>query len=44
MVNLSSAMGKKFAEEAEQITEKIRELGSSPLRGSLIEENVSTEV
>jgi coenzyme F420-reducing hydrogenase delta subunit len=32
MVNLSSAMGRKFAEEATQITEDVQALGPSPLR------------
>jgi coenzyme F420-reducing hydrogenase delta subunit len=36
MVNLSSAMGRKFSEEAYAMTEHIHELGPSPLRrGSL---------
>jgi coenzyme F420-reducing hydrogenase delta subunit len=35
MVNLSSAMGRKFAEEASQITEDVRALGPSPLRRSV---------
>jgi coenzyme F420-reducing hydrogenase delta subunit len=32
MVNLSAGMGGRFAETAERITEKIRELGPSPVR------------
>jgi coenzyme F420-reducing hydrogenase delta subunit len=32
MVNLSAGMGDRFAETAERITEKIRELGPSPVR------------
>jgi hypothetical protein len=32
MVNLSSAMGHRFAEEATQITDDVRALGPSPLR------------
>lgn len=32
MVNLSSAMGRKFAEDATQITEDVQALGPSPLR------------
>ncbi len=32
MVHLSSAMGRKFAEEATQITEEVRALGPNPLR------------
>jgi coenzyme F420-reducing hydrogenase delta subunit len=32
MVNLSSAMGRKFAEEATQISEDVQALGPSPLR------------
>ena len=31
MVNLSSAMGRKFAEEAEKITAEVKALGLSPL-------------
>jgi hypothetical protein len=31
MVNLSSAMGRQFAEQAEQMTEEIMALGPSPL-------------
>jgi hypothetical protein len=31
MVNLSSAMGRKFAEEAEAITAEVKALGLSPL-------------
>jgi Methyl-viologen-reducing hydrogenase, delta subunit len=33
MVNLSSAMGRKFAEEAESITAEVKALGLSPLHG-----------
>lgn len=33
MVNLSSAMGKQFAEEAERMTKTIMSLGPNPLRG-----------
>jgi hypothetical protein len=32
MLNLSSAMGMKFAEEARSMTETVRALGPSPLR------------
>jgi hypothetical protein len=32
MVNLSSAMGRRFAEEATQIADDVRALGPSPLR------------
>ena len=32
MVRLSSAMGAKFAEEAQQMTDEVRALGPSPLR------------
>lgn len=35
MVNLSSAMGRKFAEEATQITEEVRALGPNPLGRNL---------
>jgi coenzyme F420-reducing hydrogenase delta subunit len=31
MVNMSSAMGRQFAEAATRITERIRALGPSPL-------------
>ena len=34
MVNLSSAMGNRFAEAATQITEQVRNLGPSPLRAA----------
>jgi F420-non-reducing hydrogenase iron-sulfur subunit len=34
MFNLSSAMGQTFAEIATQVTERIRKLGPSPLKGS----------
>ena len=44
MINLSSAMGAQFADEAAQITEEIQELGPSPLRGNLSKESLSTEV
>ena len=33
MANLSSAMGKQFADTAEAMTDEIRKLGPSPLRG-----------
>ena len=32
MVQLSSAMGLKFAEEAQRMTDEMRALGPSPLR------------
>jgi coenzyme F420-reducing hydrogenase delta subunit len=32
MVNLSSAMGRQFAEVAEDLTQAIQELGPNPLR------------
>jgi coenzyme F420-reducing hydrogenase delta subunit len=32
MVNLSSAMGRRFAELATEFSEQIKELGPSPLR------------
>jgi coenzyme F420-reducing hydrogenase delta subunit len=32
MFNVSSAMGKQFADEAAALTEEIRRLGPSPLR------------
>ena len=34
MVNLSSAMGRQFAEMASEFAEAIRQLGPSPLRRS----------
>jgi coenzyme F420-reducing hydrogenase delta subunit len=34
MVNMSSAMAVQFAEEVEDMTEKIRTLGINPLRGA----------
>ena len=33
MVQLSSAMGTRFAEEAQRMTDEMRALGPSPLRG-----------
>jgi coenzyme F420-reducing hydrogenase delta subunit len=33
MYNLSSAMGARFAEIAAEITEKVKRIGPSPLRG-----------
>lgn len=35
MVNMSSAMGRQFAEAATRITERVRSLGPSPLRRDL---------
>ena len=35
MVNMSSAMGRQFAEAAARITERVRALGPSPLRRDL---------
>lgn len=35
MVNMSAGMGHKFAQTATEITEKIRELGPSPIRTAL---------
>jgi len=32
MVNMSSAMGRQFAEAATRMTERVRSLGPSPLR------------
>jgi coenzyme F420-reducing hydrogenase delta subunit len=32
MVNMSSAMGAQFAEAATEMTERIREIGPSPLK------------
>jgi len=32
MVNTSSAMGPQFAEKVTEMTEKMRELGSNPLK------------
>jgi len=32
MVQLSSAMGSKFAEDAQRMTDEVRALGPSPLR------------
>ena len=34
MYNLSSAMGTRFAEIAAEMTEKLRTIGTSPLKGS----------
>ena len=34
MVQLSSAMGAKFAEEAQRMTDEMRALGPSPLAGA----------
>lgn len=34
MINLSSAMGSRFAEAATEITERVRSLGPSPLRAA----------
>lgn len=33
MYNMSAAMGQRFAEVAEEMTEKIRKLGPNPLKG-----------
>jgi coenzyme F420-reducing hydrogenase delta subunit len=32
MINVSAAMGNKFASDAEELTAEIRQLGPSPLR------------
>ena len=32
MFNMSASMGPKFAEVADEMTERVRELGPSPLR------------
>ena len=34
MVSVSSAMGAQFAAEVTEMTEKVRELGPNPLRGT----------
>jgi coenzyme F420-reducing hydrogenase delta subunit len=44
MFNLSSAMGRQFAEAAMQFSEKITALGPSPLRSNLNELSVDTEM
>lgn len=36
MINLSSAMGKAFAEEATRMTEEVTALGPSPLRNGRV--------
>ncbi len=36
MINLSSAMGKAFAEEATRMTEEVTTLGPSPLRNGRV--------
>jgi len=38
MINLSSAMGKVFAEEATRMTEEVTALGPSPLRNGHLRE------
>jgi F420-non-reducing hydrogenase iron-sulfur subunit len=38
MVLMSAGMGDRFAETARKITEKIRQLGPSPIRSALLEE------
>ncbi len=43
MINLSSAMGAQFAEDAAQFTKEIQELGPSPLRGSVVLNEPATE-
>ena len=35
MVMMSAGMGERFAEVAHEVTEKIRELGPNPIKGSL---------
>ena len=44
MVNLSSAMGRKFAEEAESITAEVKALGLSPLHGDSLTPETLREV
>jgi len=39
MINLSAGMGERFAETARAFTEKIRELGPSPIKKADLEEN-----
>jgi coenzyme F420-reducing hydrogenase delta subunit len=34
MINLSSAMAVQFAQEVEEMTKRVLELGPNPLRGS----------
>jgi len=43
MVHLSSAMGRKFAEEATQITEEVRALGPNPLRRTRAQSEAQSE-
>jgi coenzyme F420-reducing hydrogenase delta subunit len=43
MFNMSAAMGTKFAETVREMTERIRKLGPSPLRGTKELKNGETE-
>lgn len=35
MFNMSASMGPKFAEVADEMTERVRNIGPSPLRGDV---------
>lgn len=37
MFNMSASMGPKFAETADEMTERVRKLGPSPLRNGRVE-------
>ncbi|GAB4347542.1 MAG: hypothetical protein Kow0099_29630 [Candidatus Abyssubacteria bacterium] len=44
MFNMSASMGPKFAETADEMTERVRTLGPSPLRNCSHTENVEAAV
>ena len=44
MFNMSASMGPKFAEVVDEMTERVRKLGPSPLRQIQSPEKTETEV
>ncbi len=44
MFNMSASMGPKFAETADEMTERVRKLGPSPLKGIGKPESVAAAV
>jgi len=44
MYNMSASMGPQFAETADEMTERVRKLGPSPLRGGERPEKVEAAV
>jgi len=40
MFNMSASMGPKFAETADEMTERVRKLGPSPLRNGRADERI----